>query len=485
MMFSLGIELLMGRAIIASWDKREEPEWPPHPDRVFMALVAAWGESGEDSNVRAALEWLETLGPPSIAVPLDVSVRTPFTTYVPVNDDGSPMGKKGPHVAMGSMPIGRNRQPRQFPSVAPSSPTFFLTWDTDVPGNVRAALGKVCNSVTYLGHSASPVRIWIDDKEHVPTLIPDDGRPTHQLRVFNRNRLEYLKSRHTAGLRPQPSMWQGYGEPKRTRETPTFDGPFDPGIFVMRQVGGRRFSLESCGIIADAIRRELMQRHGENAPEWITGHSLDSSPSKRQRPAYLPLGFVEHEHADGHLLGIGIVVPREFTETDSLFELLTRNDSAEHDGVPLLKLRIENPHFEKREIGELTLELDERLESRRPFNLKSFTWTQAARTWRTITPIMLPQFPRRGLLTEEVIATACLDSGYPEPEAVRVSLAPLLCGVPHSRAFHVKPRQHRPPRPLTHAEIVFPVPVRGPVLIGAGRYAGYGACRPDLKEKDE
>jgi CRISPR-associated protein Csb2 len=60
---------------------------------------------------------------------------------------------------------------------------------------------------------------------------------------------------------------------------------------------------------------------------------------------------------------------------------------------------------------------------------------------------------------------------------VRVSLAPLMQGVPHSRDFHVKPRAARPPRPLTHATIEFRVPVRGPVLIGAGRYAGYGACR--------
>ncbi len=78
-MFALGIELLMRRAIITEWDNREEPEWPPHPDRVFMALVAAWGESGEDSDELAALEWLERLGPPSIAAPLEASSRTGFT----------------------------------------------------------------------------------------------------------------------------------------------------------------------------------------------------------------------------------------------------------------------------------------------------------------------------------------------------------------------------------------------------------------------
>src|SRR5436190_1286934 len=117
MMFAIGIELLMRRAIITSWDKREEPEWPPHPDRVFMALVAAWGEAGEDAKQREALEWLETLTPPALAVDLEPSQRTSFTSYVPVNDDSSPMGKKGPFGAMGSTPVGRNRQPRQFPAV--------------------------------------------------------------------------------------------------------------------------------------------------------------------------------------------------------------------------------------------------------------------------------------------------------------------------------------------------------------------------------
>ena len=94
---------------------------------------------------------------------------------------------------------------------------------------------------------------------------------------------------------------------------------------------------------------------------------------------------------------------------------------------------------------------------------------------------MLPQFPRRGLSLEDVVATACLQSGLPEPATIRAGLAPFLAGVPHARSFHVKPRAGRPPRPLFHADITFPVPVLGPVLLGAGRYAGYGVCRP-IKE---
>ncbi|MCE9564494.1 MAG: type I-U CRISPR-associated protein Cas5/Cas6 [Planctomycetes bacterium] len=540
-MFALGIEFLMRRAIITRIDNREEPEWPPHPDRVFMALVASWGESGEDADQRAALEWLETLPPAALAVPLETSKRTPFTSYVPVNDDGSPVGSKGPFGAMGSIPIGRNRQARQFPAVVPASPTFFLRWDVDVPANVRPALERICAGVTYLGHSASPVRGWVADEAPDATLVPVDERATMKLRVFGPGRLKYLEGRFNRvaietyssldnevnlltqqvqaatgkaktklkedlrkaietrdaqspngppqTLRPQPSLWQGYAPPRPKPDAGVFeDGPFDAALFVFRELpGNRRYALESCGIVAEAIRKELMYRHGSNPPEWVSGHAADGSPSKQPRPAYLPLGFVGHEHAGGHLLGVAVAVPRDFEHTEELFKLLGKHDGKNlHEieaEVPFLSLIVKNPHLDNREIGRFDLELDERPEGRRQFTLKTFTWTAPAFVWTTVTPVMLPQFPRRDLTPEEVIAKACVDAGYPEPIAVRTSFAPLMQGVPHSRAFHVKPRNGRPPRPLTHAVIEFPTKVRGPVLIGAGRYAGYGLCRPGQEDQ--
>ena len=225
--------------------------------------------------------------------------------------------------------------------------------------------------------------------------------------------------------------------------------------------GDRRYALESCGIIADAIRQELLRRYGNDGPEWISGHAADGSLSKQSRPTYLPLGYVDREHADGHLLGVAVVVPRDFAHTERLFELLGRHEGGNpyeiEAGVPFMSLTIRNPNLGNQEIGKLDLEFDERPEGRRPFTLKSFTWTHPHRIWKTVTPIMLPHFPRRELTTEEVVAKACVDAGYPQPVAVRVSFAPLMLGVPHSRAFHVKPREGRPPRPLTHAAIEFPV----------------------------
>ena len=494
-MFALGVELLMRRAMMTQWgDPRlgddTEPEWPPHPDRVFMAMVAAWGESGEDSAQREALKWLENNGansPPTICVSLEKSVRTSFTSYVPVNDDSTPLGKKGSFTPMGSLTIGRNRQPRQFPVVVPESPTFFLRWEADIPADVRLSLEAICGQVTYLGHSASPIRMWIEDNPPDPNLLPSEELATCRLRTFGVGRTEYLKNRHDAGLRPLPSLWQGYGEKHQKLEELVCDGPFDPGLFVLRQVGGRKFGLESCGMVANTIRETLMERFtkrfGKDAPEWLTGHA-GNAPSQRIRPAYLPLGFVDHERADGHLLGVAIVVPRDFENADVLLELLTSHQEPGHEGIPYLPLAVKDLRESSKTVGSLELELDERRERQRQFALQSSKWTGPAFCWTTITPILLPKFPRRGLTPEEIVSESCVQAGYPKPTAVRVGFAPFLRGVPHSRSFNATPREKHPFRLWTHAQLEFAEKVQGPVLIGTGRYFGYGACHPVLLEEN-
>jgi len=531
-MFALGVELLMGRAVMTRWDDRDEPEWPPHPDRVFMALVAAWGEAGEDAGQRAALEWLEALGPPALAVSDATSKRVTFTSFVPVNDDADPTRSNGPPV--GNYPLRRHRVGRSFPAVVPDAPAFHLIWDVDVPANLRPALDAVCALATYLGHSSSPVRAWVTDEAPPPTHVPTKGRAEHRVRTFGKGRLAYLEGRFNraaiddhfarftavqtlaerfaaetdrkaksalkkelkeaqdalaeryAGgapvtLRPQPAQWTGYAPPPAEPTADVFEGPFDPGLFVFR-AAGRRFGLESCGIVAEAVRKELMRRHGPDAPEWLTGHAADGTPSKHARPAYLPLGFVGAEHADGHLLGVAVAVPRDFAHTEHLFALLGRHDGVNPqdvpEGVPFLRTDVVNPHLGPDAVGTLVLELDEQGERTPRRALRPSTWVEPAACWTTVTPVMLPQFPRRGLSPEDVIADACEQAGYPRPAAVRAGLAPLLAGVPHARSFHVKPRQGRPPRPLIHAQLLFDREVRGPVVIGAGRYAGYGFCRP-------
>ena len=93
-MFAIGIRFLCGWSMATHPANRSQPEWPPHPDRVFMALAAAHFETERDPSERSALEWLEGLQPPSIRAS-DYEPRKTVTTFVPVNDTASPIKRFG------------------------------------------------------------------------------------------------------------------------------------------------------------------------------------------------------------------------------------------------------------------------------------------------------------------------------------------------------------------------------------------------------
>ena len=85
-MFSIEINFLTGRFVATAHHDRTSPEWPPHPARLFSALVATWADADQPDPIeRKAIEWLESLPPPSIRAS-DATPRTAATHFVPVND---------------------------------------------------------------------------------------------------------------------------------------------------------------------------------------------------------------------------------------------------------------------------------------------------------------------------------------------------------------------------------------------------------------
>ena len=67
-------------------DRRKAPEWPPSPARLFQALVAgAANGAATPATMRSALEWLENLDAPIIAVPVPERGQN-FRNSVPNND---------------------------------------------------------------------------------------------------------------------------------------------------------------------------------------------------------------------------------------------------------------------------------------------------------------------------------------------------------------------------------------------------------------
>ncbi len=199
-MLSLAIRYLNGWAMAAAdGAKKEQAEWPPHPDRVFMALAAAWFETGEDPAEGAALRWLEAQPAPAI-VASDFSHRRVVTSYVPVNDAVTSRKPPAEHdlttlkgAGLDVLPEFRSRQPRAFPVAIPHDPTVRLVWDEPIPDEHRTPFEHLLSKVTHVGHSASLVQAWIDDGEIEPTWVPTSGLAEHRLRVSHRGRLEMLK----------------------------------------------------------------------------------------------------------------------------------------------------------------------------------------------------------------------------------------------------------------------------------------------------
>jgi len=82
-----------------------------------------------------------------------------------------------------------------------------------------------------------------------------------------------------------------------------------------------------------------------------------------------------------------------------------------------------------------------------------------------------------------MISAACESIGLPKPREVIVTAVSAHLGVPPAFAFPRLCRKDGSERRHAHAILVFDVPVCGPMLLGAGRYRGYGLCRP-MEESD-
>ena len=478
-MIAIGIRYLAGWSVATDSADRNRPEWPPHPDRVFMALADAHFETGGDDAEMGALLWLEQEGPPSIHAS-EAKHRETVTTYVPVNDSPILNRRKGrtpsaqqARAGLQLLPENRSRQARQFPVAIPQDPTVYLAWPSVPPPGVRRALESLCSKVIRVGHSASLVQAWVEDAPPPPNLVPADGVAQQSLRVSGPGRLEHLQVQYRNNRRPERSRWVAYApaQPESPPQAP--HGVFQEGLLALRRVQGRRMGLESTLIISEKLRHAVVKHCPEPVPEWVSGHTSDGRPSQMPHLAFLPLPFVGSQHADGHLLGFALAVPRLVGQAE-VGRCLNPVLGLEPDGSPRQVHVYHGTDF------------DWRLEMEGGHSptaaLQPRTWTIPTRRWATVTPIAFDRHPK-GRDQEgqavRMVEEACGRIGLPRPQDVMLSQVSLHLGVPHSRSFPgIRRKSGNARLQHLHAVVTFAEPVAGPVILGAGRYRGYGMCRP-------
>ncbi len=541
-MFAFGLRYLMGWAMAASdGQEKQRVEWPPHPDRIFMALAAAWFETGEDAAEGAALRWLESLPPPELAAS-NAQVRgsgrrsMPVTSYVPVND--ARVGTKIPateelkklkEAGLDVLPDFRSRQPRSFPTAIPDTPEVFLIWpEADGPEHIDA-LAELAAAVTHVGHSASLVQMWVEPAPPAPSWQPNDsaladlrmrapytGRLDELRNAMNRDavvawrdlqaainrakkdnktltdkvekktasaklktmELEFVaRGAEPTTSRPRDARWQAYRRagPSQDKSVPT--SMFDPRLLVIT-LHGRRYPLASTLRLTEALRGTVLKHCPAPIPEWLSGHQPDTPQASRNAHAALaPLPFVDSEHADGRIMGLALVLPRGL-EPDETARCLNPLFWDTQTGAPRT-LRLFDGQW---------LEVDAELELRgtRPRNLLYSTWTRKSRCWASVTPVVLDRHFKGETKWDdaaESLKLACERIGLPRPATVLLNPVSCVEGVPHARQFvALKRKRDGGSMEHTHATLLFEEPVAGPVLLGAGRFRGYGLCRPMDRE---
>jgi CRISPR-associated protein Csb2 len=550
-MLALEVTFLTGRYVATAYDDRDSAEWPPHPARLFSALVAAHFETNPTAESQATLEWFESLGAPEIHAS-DAWSRDVVTNFVPVNDStvtGSfakeeaaldaahqalaliPQGEKARKAAerdleraekrlqekteraiqgasfnasavktgISVLPERRVRQPRTFPSVTPQDPRVFFIWPGVDPTEKQIEqLDAIASNVVRIGHSSSLASVRVVQEAPAPTWLPSqdghaEAESSHTLRVFDSGQFDLLcQSFENQGDSPGrvlPARFQRYVRPRSHAADEPARGLFGDDWIVLRRVDGPRLPSTRAADVGRSLRAALLSSYGPDAPEILSGHRAPDEPSTGAHLAYVALPFVGHRHADGSILGVALVLPKDASPEDrhAVYRALSNWENSQ---------RVNGPGLEPAKLplllgraGVLGLE---RVEGyRRLETLHPQTWTAGSRVWMSATPVALDRNPGnlRSKDPEEeaaayanagaIVAKACSDIGLPAPESIQILPAAPLPGAAKARQFPPF-RSGKSPiqRVLVHVTIRFSQRVMGPVLLGSGRYFGLGLFRP-------
>lgn len=462
------IELITGRYDAAGAGDRDGAEWPPHPARVFCALVAG-ARSGEDREV---LRWLETL-PHPLVYASPVARGEARASYVVTNAVKAAGGSQ--------FHPGRTNALKVRHSAIPPSLRVRVVWpDAQATPSQVARLDGLARRVPYLGRSTGvaalsvaasqePVPCGADQglEEFHPAVGATDGV---DLRVPYPGYLDLLTDQYGQG---RPAWELSRDVTYQTAHSAHQESPADaplPSVYsdviILRFVGlrpeGRLTTL-----FTEALRRAVMSATPDPLPKALHGHGADGRP----HVAFLALPNVDNPYADGGLLGMAVAVP-DLPEGErraivrAVLSGMLAGDDDRGDGHRSVRLTVPR-------IGHVELAYQPGLV--RPWGIRPERWRRGSDHWVSVTPVVLDRYPKKGAIKQE-IARSCVQVGLPHPQDIVVSTEPLVTGGIGMRP-HDLPEQARG-RLFRHVELRFDRRVSGPVLVGAGRYLGVGLLAP-------
>ncbi|MDZ7752458.1 MAG: type I-U CRISPR-associated protein Csb2 [Gammaproteobacteria bacterium] len=407
------------------------------------------------------------------------------------------IGKEDAATAAALLPGHRLRQRRWFPGVTPDSSVVQFVWRNAEAESHARVLDQLAARVVRLGHSSSFVSLRVVNEPAPVNHLPMDTGPL-RLRVIQAGQLQRLEAafalHRESEPRIMPKAFQGYA-PRPEPETTVQASDMGEDWLVLERISGPLLPATRGPDMARAVRGALLTHAMEPLPEVLTGYQPNGAPSCQAHLAIAPLPFVGHQHADGLLRGVAIILPRHLglEEKKATYQALrdweeTARADADESDAPLLHLRLGTLGI----IALRRVDYFSHLQALRPD-----TWCRRSRKWASVSPVALDRNPgdlrsrdpdkqsSAVRAAEQSVREACGRIGLPDP--VRVDVLPFApwAGVYKAKHFAPFPRGvGKTLRVLTHVYVEFPEPVRGPVILGAGRFLGLGLCKP-LASDDE
>lgn len=473
MALAIDVELLTGTYEAGLGGER--PEWPPHPARLFCALVA---QARSDTELDA-LRWLEQQG----AAEVLASSAAPSTlrAFVPVN--AVVQKTKSNYVA-------RTNGQRAWPRALPAVPFVRFHWSEATPsGELSDTLRSLGARVSYLGRPAGMVLVTVHAEPsplgfNLHRFVPAEDGP-ELLRVPYPGYVEALRSAFASDEAADTvSRKVSYAEVLSDHPPPSAPseaaGPY-ARLFTLGFPPGSGIAGWHAARVARAFRDAVLSRLGAPLPTdpWpafqepaltsIHGHAKGIEPTRRC--AFLPLPFVGSAHATGDLVGVGIAVGAD-VDPELRRALLQLLGLDRDEGPRLTTLHVPRPG--------ITLPLapaDDR------WTLEPDRWRGPASRWASVLPVILDRWPKRRHTVESLMAESLVLAGYPLPTSVEVRRGSAIAGAPLLRRGDRKRRASEPDRAWAHVVLEFPRPVVGPVVVGNLRFLGLGLCSP-LRDGD-
>ena len=464
----IDIELISGRYDASGAGDRDAEEWPPHPARVFCALVA----SARSDSDRYALRWLEGL--PAPVVQASPTARPEVrTSYVVTNSVESAGGSQ--------FHPGRTNALKVRRSAVPASSRVRVAWaGVDAKPETVAVLDALARRVPYLGRSTGVAALSVGvGSEPGPGGLPEgleqfDPAPGASgdmgLRVPYPGYLDLLIDQYD-NARPAWEVGREVSYRRASREASVSTTPgVSPSAYtdvIILRFTGLRPDGRLTATFTEALRRAVMAATADPLPDALHGHGANGRP----HVAFLALPNADNPQADGHLLGMAVAIPDlpEQERRAIVRAVLVGMSCGGGDlGGDHKTMRLAVPR-----IGEVDLDYQPGLV--RPWGIRPERWRRGSDHWVSVTPVILDRYPRNGGVEQE-IARSCALVGLPTPRDIVVSTAPLVAGGIQMRPGDL-PEQARG-KLFRHVELRFDVKVAGPILLGAGRYLGVGLLAP-------